>query len=214
MRSGGFQLENGQSAGGQGISLPVCIRAKCGAHGSGGKEYTEKAQRFVDEDDGYTESQREELFAQCREFRFKIGTSHVLTLLRVSDQRKRRALQTAMIRDRWSYRQLMAEIAKKCDNPGGYAGRPTRKPTDAKDAEYAARQAFQRAFRVFDFALRVVYNQRESEVPAEALALLFCKHVGKLGSAILEANPPLAAISRRMRKQIEQLHSTATTKSK
>jgi hypothetical protein len=179
------------------------------------KEYTEKARRFADSSKGYSAPERRELFAQCREFGFKIGTSHVLILLRVSNHDKRRDLQTEMIQKRWSCRKLSVEIAKKRPKrERRHPGRTGTVPTGVTGAEHLTRQAFEHASKIFIVAVRVVANRQRSEAASEALACLFCEHVVKITSAMLDGDPPLAAVSSGMRSQIKRLRTAATTRSK
>jgi hypothetical protein len=105
-------------------------------------EMLRKARAFADERTGYTEAEVERLLAACQAAGYAIGVSHVIKLLSVTtpdgqaDRRRRLALQTAAIRERWSRRRLEEEIRQRVGARRPLAGRRVRPPRDAGDARH------------------------------------------------------------------------------
>lgn len=109
-------------------------------------EMLSKARAFADERTGYTDVELERLLAACRAHGFPMGVSHVIKLISVTtpdgraDRRRRLALQTAAIRERWSRRRLEEEIRQRLGVRRPLAGRRVRPPRDAGDALYRLSQ--------------------------------------------------------------------------
>ncbi len=93
-------------------------------------EWLRKARRFAHR---YTEKQLNALLDKCERHEFTLGTSFIDRLVTVPDRRERSALETKVVKERWSRARLDREIRSRYGSRRNLGRRPSQ-PTSTSEA--------------------------------------------------------------------------------